>query len=104
MLISHTPISDGLKASSGCEMGSLWGVFMGFKAAGDFTGLGVPGTPGALLLFDPKSFERPKGAPVLGMGGWAAWKDWHYATRQLYSLQLRATLSNVKETPETAIP
>lgn len=52
-------------------MGSLWGVFMGFKAAGDFTGLGVPGTPGALLLFDPKSFERPKGAPVLGMGGWA---------------------------------
>ena len=74
MLISQTPISDGLKASSGCEMGSLWGVLMGFKVAGDFTGLGEPGTPGALLLFDPKSFESPKGAPVLGMGGWAARK------------------------------
>ena len=56
-------------------MGSLWGVFMGFKVAGDFTGLGEPGTPGALLLFDPKSFESPKGAPVLEMGGWAARKD-----------------------------
>ena len=70
MLISQTPMSDGLKASSGCEMVSLWGVFMGFKAGGTFVGLGVAGAPGMLLLLllDPKSFESPKGAPVLGIG------------------------------------
>ena len=64
-------MSDGLKASSGCEIGSLWGVFMGFKAGGTFVGLGVAGAPGMLLpllLLDPKSFESPKGAPVLGIG------------------------------------
>ena len=65
-------MSEGLKASSGCEMGSLWGVLMGFKAGGIFVGLGVAGAPGMLLLLlllpDPKSFESPKGAPELGIG------------------------------------
>ncbi len=70
MLISQTPMSEGLKASSGCEMGSLWGVLMGLKAGGIFAGLGVAGAPGALLLLllAPNSFESPKGAPVLGIG------------------------------------
>lgn len=65
-------MSEGLKASSGCEMGSLWGVLMGFKAGGTFLGLGVAGAPGTLLLLllpAPNSFESPKGAPVLGIGG-----------------------------------
>ena len=54
-------------------MGSLWGVFMGFKAGGIFVGLGVAGAPGMLLLLlDPNSFESPKGAPVLGIGDWSA--------------------------------
>ena len=68
LLISQTPMSDGLKASSGCEMGSLWGVFMGLKAGGILVGLGVVGAPGRLLLLDPNSFESPKGAPALGIG------------------------------------
>ena len=34
LLISQTPMSEGLKASSGCEMGSPCGVLMGFKAGG----------------------------------------------------------------------
>lgn len=64
LLISQTPISDGLKASSGCEMGSLCGVLMGFKAGG-FMGLGVEGAP---WMLPGKSFDSPKGAPLLGMG------------------------------------
>jgi len=61
-------MSDGLKASSGCEMGSLWGVLIGFKTGG-FTGLGVEAAPGTLPVLLPKSFESPNGAPVLGIGG-----------------------------------
>ena len=78
-MISQTPMSEGLKASSGCEMGSLWGVLMGLKAGGILVGLGVDGAPGTLLLLDPKSFESPKGAPALGIGDWPAATSVHDA-------------------------
>ena len=60
-------MSDGLKASSGCEMGSLWGVLIGFKT-GAFTGLVAEAAPGTLPALPPKSFDSPNGAPVLGIG------------------------------------
>jgi len=45
-------MSEGLKASSGCEMGSKWGVLMGFSPAG-------PGPIGAAGVDPvPKSFDR----------------------------------------------
>ena len=44
LLISHTPMSEGEKASSGCEMGSRWRVSMGFRL-----GLAVVGTGGEVV-------------------------------------------------------
>lgn len=86
LLISQTPMSEGLKASSGCEMGSRCGVLMGFKAGG-LLGLGVDGAPalgmGVPLALEPNSFDSPKGAPVLGMG------DWPAAGKELYIEHLK---------------
>lgn len=52
-------MSEGLKASSGWEMGSRWGVLMGFSPEGPMGAAGVAPVP--------KSFARPGKAEALGI-------------------------------------
>ena len=66
MLISQTPMSEGLNASSGWLMGSGWRVLMGFRPWVSPQGTGAAG--GAV----PNSLARPslKGV-LLGSGAFA---------------------------------